>query len=585
MTYPSLPSRRRLALAAGLALAGLAVAYGQTTPGTAFSPNVRVFDTTTAAAQTGAEPSIALDADDNVYVATTGGGGRLWRSLSGGATWKFLGGVSVGGNDEDLEFDALNRLYYSDLVVVRALASTVTRFTNPAAITSAAQRDFQTTTQPLQDRQWLATFGEETVYLAFHDVGPEWVWLSPSFDGGATFLPAVPAINDPVLLLTTIPNTNDGRVHTDKRTGAVYITFAASTPEDNASKPPFGPHRKIALSRSFDGGLMWQNFTVFEGPPGTATGNLFPGFAIDRSGNLYVIFAANLDAGLQLTPDGTLNVFYTRSIDRGRTWSHPLRVNTDDLRSNVQPWAVAGCAGKVDIVWYGTDASGNPNFFPPSGDGAPDWHVYLAQTLGGLGDAPTFAVTRVSDHVIHKGQISTGGLIGNADRRLLDFFEVDHDRAGMARVVWADTGTSATTAAVPFYARQTAGEGILGCAAPVNEVDVSGGGFIRVLDAKNSFGFNADAENPLVGEGGLGYVDRGPSPFRFSATRISAVELSGNRATIAGEGLVDGVRPTSFLVQVTDNGELGSSDVFSITLGTGYTASGTLGGGNIHVRQ
>jgi hypothetical protein len=117
------------------------------------------------------------------------------------------------------------------------------------------QRDFRTFTQPLQDRQWLATFGNETVYLAFHDIGPENMWVSTSFDGGETFLPALPAITDPVLLLTTIPNTNDGRIHSDARTGAVYVTFAASTPDDNAESPPFGPHRKIVLARSFDNGL------------------------------------------------------------------------------------------------------------------------------------------------------------------------------------------------------------------------------------------------------------------------------------------------------------------------------------------
>src|SRR5256886_6333797 len=32
--------------------------------------------------------------------------------------------------------------------------------------------------------------------------------------------------------------------------------------------------------------------------------------------------------------------------------------------TNVMPWAIAGAAGTVDIVFYGTDARGDPNNFP-----------------------------------------------------------------------------------------------------------------------------------------------------------------------------------------------------------------------------
>jgi len=430
----------------------------------AFSPSVKVFDPA-GGAQTGSEPSIELDANDNIY--TTVASARLWRSNNGGANWKFLGAFDTGG-DGDLEFDASNRLYACALVIGQGLTSTVDRFSNPATMTSVTERDFKTNTYPLQDRQWLATYGNDIVYLGFHDIGPENVYVTKSIDGGQSFGPPVPVITDPVLLLNTIPNTNDGRVLVDKNSGAVYIAFAASTPQDNATTPPFGPHRKLIAARSFDGGASWQDSVIFEGPEGTAVANIFPAFAIDTSGNLYMVFSANLDSNRQLTPTGTLNIFYTRSIDRGETWSTPIQVN-NTVGSHVLPWAVAGCAGKVDIVWYGTSAVGNPNTFPASGADAPDWQVYFAQTLDGLGATPTFEQGQVSDHVIHKGQIATGGLTGQlagADRRLADFFEVDYDSTGMAHIVWADTGTSPTAAANVYYAKQTIGASVLGCAAP-----------------------------------------------------------------------------------------------------------------------
>jgi hypothetical protein len=37
-------------------------------------------------------------------------------------------------------------------------------------------------------------------------------------------------------------------------------------------------------------------------------------------------------------------------------------------------------------------------------------------------------------------------------------------------------------------------------------------------------------------------------------------------------------------VTVIDNGEAGTGDFFSISLGSGYQCSGTLAGGNIQVR-
>jgi hypothetical protein len=553
-----------------------------------FSANVRVFDTTSTNPQTGAEPSLELDSNNNVFVVETPGA-RLWRSTNAGANWKYLGQVDSdlgvpAGNDTDVEFDGLNRLYAADLAIGLGLSTTISRYTSPTTITSVTQRDFRTIGPPGEDRQWLATFGNQTVYLTYHDAAAEDVFVASSFDGGQTFLPPVSAITDPVLLADTTPNTNMGRIVTDQRTGAVYVGFAASLPQDNAGNPPFGPHRRAVIARSFDNGLTWEDFIAFEGPPGTGIGNLWPSLSIDRSGNLYFAFAANLDANLNVTTDGNRSIFYIRSTNQGATWSRPVKVN-QDAGSKVMPWVVAGCAGKVDIVWYGTDRSGDPNTFPNSGTDAPDWNVYFAQTLNGLNATPTFTQTKVSDHVTHRGQISTGGLTGNADRRLADFFEVDNDSAGMAHTVWADTGTSSTATAQVYYSHQTAGTGILGCSAPVAAADVSGGGYIVVGGNQNSFGFNVRTVNPSTFPGHLTYIDHSAAGFTFKSTKITSAAKNGNQVNFSGQGLINNTLSTTFTVTVVDKGEPGRADTFEITLGTGYHASGTLGGGNIQIHK
>lgn len=53
---------------------------------------------------------------------------------------------------------------------------------------------------------------------------------------------------------------------------------------------------------------------------------------------------------------------------------------------------------------------------------------------------------------------------------------------------------------------------------------------------------------------------------------------------IAGTAEINGV-PGTYTVDVSDNGEPGRADTFMIMLSTGYTAGGTLVGGNIQLHQ
>jgi hypothetical protein len=60
--------------------------------------------------------------------------------------------------------------------------------------------------------------------------------------------------------------------------------------------------------------------------------------------------------------------------------------------------------------------------------------------------------------------------------------------------------------------------------------------------------------------------------------------VTGNCAQILGNATVNGNPGFGFQVNVCDNNEPGKDfDTFSITMSDGYTAAGTLGGGNIQI--
>jgi hypothetical protein len=64
------------------------------------------------------------------------------------------------------------------------------------------------------------------------------------------------------------------------------------------------------------------------------------------------------------------------------------------------------------------------------------------------------------------------------------------------------------------------------------------------------------------------------------------VVVNGNCAQVVGTATVNGAPGFGFNVDVCDNGEPGKdADTFSIVMSDAYTASGTLGGGNVQIHK
>jgi hypothetical protein len=228
-------------------------------------------------------------------------------------------------------------------------------------------------------------------------------------------------------------------------------------------------------------------------PPGKAfptakTGANFPAMAIDKAGNLYAVWSqAPTDPTTgKITGDTLLK--YTYSTDEGTHWSTPKTVPTPGLHNNVFAWPAAGDNGRVDIAWYGTAATANPN--DPCGSnqvtcgntadeqcpGGPDsttdgiWSLYMTQTRNGHSASPTFnAPILAGEHPIHRGTIQT--ILGHqcGDRTLGDFLQMRVGSRGEAHIAYADSNNAdAPFAPHAMYVKQNGGTGVLASPSTVS---------------------------------------------------------------------------------------------------------------------
>jgi hypothetical protein len=117
---------------------------------------------------------------------------------------------------------------------------------------------------------------------------------------------------------------------------------------------------------------------------------------------------------------------------------------------------------------------------------------------------------------------------------------------------------------------------------------VTGGGWITgtPTGARANFGVAGGIKNGAFW-GHLTYVDHGAGGPKVKGTGVTAYSiLDSTTRHIEGTAEVNGAGGFTYWVDVSDKGEPGRSDTFSISLSNGYTAGGTLGGGgNIQLHQ
>lgn len=118
---------------------------------------------------------------------------------------------------------------------------------------------------------------------------------------------------------------------------------------------------------------------------------------------------------------------------------------------------------------------------------------------------------------------------------------------------------------------------------------VTGGGWITGTPsgARANFGVGGGLKKNGALWGHLTLIDHGPNGPMVKGTGVTAYSVVGNPKTskmrhIEGTCEINGSSGT-YQVDIADYGEPGRSDTFAITLSNGYSASGTLAGGNIQL--
>lgn len=110
---------------------------------------------------------------------------------------------------------------------------------------------------------------------------------------------------------------------------------------------------------------------------------------------------------------------------------------------------------------------------------------------------------------------------------------------------------------------------------------ITGGGWIT-SSGRDTFAVAGGIKNAAFW-GHLQYVDHSTG-MKVKGTAVTGYVATGTTSRhISGMAEVDGVPGATYEIDVADNGEPGRLDTFRMTLSNGYTAAGTLGGGNIQL--
>lgn len=420
----------------------------------------------------------------------------IWKSEDGGQTFHLVGDEAppegkpamtcAGGGDSSIVNDNSGNLYFADLQGLTDVSDSVSVDGGNSFVTTCNSAN-----DTGVDRPWLAAYGDPLsngrLYMTVDDTeqcDPDTCGLGQV---GSNLLQLTSASGTNALTQTFSPLPGQqvepdgivGGAVVDQRNGDLYLVHTAFTDGDGkilGGGDASGNDNAIVVDR-FPGGYSQSVETPI--PPGSisvckpynptgpctsenvvvspldANGNStvnngqdFSPIAIDRSGNLYVAWAQSpVDSSGNV--DGPTTIYMATSTDGGATWTKPISVSTHvgGLHTNVLPWLVAGTAGRVDLVWYGTPTLGScPG--EPCGAGfiSGTWNVYMAQTVnavtssGAANANPSFTAAKVSEYPVHTGQICEFGIActTGGDRGLLDFIQVQADPSGAADIVYAD---------------------------------------------------------------------------------------------------------------------------------------------------
>jgi hypothetical protein len=516
--------------------------------------------------RTEGEPLVHIDKDGNIWETGPWGfstaQGFVARSTDNGDSFHIVSPnglrpnpAPAGGGDTDIITDDQGNAYFADLEGLAHIGVAVSNDNG-----NSWREDFVAAMFPVDDRQWLAIdngpsngVSDNTVFLTYRQIpGGSQVLSSPGSMGAGDLVGGLVYMN---AATTTFVGAGApcGRLTFDPVSRNLYLPCVQGN-HVHVSKAYVNPGQRIGLA-----------FSSTDTPPspGGSVGNLFASLTTDQAGNIYVAWVDTTNN----------NVYLTVSTDAGTSWSTPLQVNGDPANTNIMPWAIAGAAGTVDIVFYGTDVRGSPNNFPSWLNNrvaatTVKWFVYFTQVQAATTLTPTIYQVRASEHPTDYGQICTGGLgctTSGGDRTLADFFSVALDANGAARIVLNDL-TNQHHGAALFELRQVAGPSAIGTTLTPPFPNTGTG----VADP------SGDAQVPHYFPGGAGANQQA---LDLTSLQISQPDSSHLRATLKLQSLLNLLPPTGstgllWLVrwQFLSTGDAGEESYRIFYLGANSTA-------------
>lgn len=418
--------------------------------------------------QQGGEPEIKIDLWNNIYVTAiqgVPGGVDLWKSIDNGSTFVYLGEpdgaqdkcpsipqcAALGGGDDQIDVSPGGYLYVSSLWLGNVTMSTSYDGGTGGVLPGQKWEVHPAAAGlPSDDRQWVAAYGPSTVYMSYANAallsppGVVGLFVTKSTDGGKTFGTPVPIT--PVGALDTV--NVEGNLVVDPYTGNLYTAYLL-----NASL------NQIQVARSTDGGATWTSTTAYTGPAGTDNRGVFPILAVDRGGNLHLVFT-------RVEADRHCHVYLTSTANPSAaspTWLPAVQVDSGggNTTTAVEPWVIGGSPGYVNITWLGSAAA--------SPDVPSSWRVFFSQTTNAMSGSPLFNETQVTAAPVHDHSIcfngggcdsagTPGGEPGNRD--MLEYYTMTLDANGMAHIIFPDSITNCPSnncVTNAWYTRQTSG--------------------------------------------------------------------------------------------------------------------------------
>src|SRR5947209_2836182 len=314
------------------------------------------------------EPEIKVDVFGNIYVTAIEGlpaGVDLWKSTDKGATFTYLGqpdgaqcplgntctnDAGLGGGDDSIDVSSGGYLYVSSLWL-GSVTMSASYDGGTGGVFSGQKWEVNPVAAavPSDDRQWVAAYGPQTVYMSYRQIlaagvnASNVIFVAKSTDGGKTFPQQVatfPATSD-------VTARREGNLVVDPYTGNLYTSFRPQELNGHT-------RAELWLLKSTDGGSTWAMTKAYQGPAGTDVGNVFPAMAVDRGGNVHIAFS-RCDYNSTSQNSSNCKVFLMGSVNQGASWLPAVQVNSGAETSYaILPWIAAGSPGVVDLTWYGS---------------------------------------------------------------------------------------------------------------------------------------------------------------------------------------------------------------------------------------